>query len=306
VSKAALLHQRWLRRAFTLVVSLLGGGFAILCQGQVGSPTVEPGRAGQKVELPATPSPQVPNQPITEAVPSRTASPQLPDKFIYLQLSATRRQDADLMIEHLRRKNFEAVVFELKSRPGIYRVLVGPVKGNGVLQLRANLERAGFHGKAALRLTSVEPILPKPENAISSSDKGTKEGVNDSTGTGILDSAEPFSGTDIQRNPVGSDPANADAVKSSSDGSTKTDASNRSGDRQMCLEFDAISPQTAGIIADALRAKGFDVTISAIEEAPGEFRVLIRPAKDTSIDQLREDLERAGFHGNAATLRSLK
>jgi hypothetical protein len=196
------------------------------------------------------------------------------------------------MIDDLRKKNFEAEASEIDGRPGLFRVLVGPVMDTGVLQLRADLERAGFPGNAAVRRTSPESNPPKPDNATSLSARTTKEGASN----------RPVTGPTYAE----SDPANPDAVKSLPAGATKADASNRPVAGQTYLEFPATSLQAARIISDALHEKGFDAIASETEDPPGVFRVLVRPVNDTSVEQLRADLERAGFHGNAAIFRILK
>ena len=267
--KAALLHGRWLRIS-VLVVILLGGFFAIVYLGQPHSAPVKASDTGRKVEPPTTqPAQDLPREPITETAPLRTASSHLAAGSTYLQLSATRRQRAELMIDDLRKKNFEAVVSEIDGKPGLVRVLVGPVADSGVLQLREDLERAGFPGNAAIRRVLAESEPAKPEAV----------------------------------KPELPDP---DAVKSLPAEVPKAEVSNRPVTGQTYLEFSATSAQAAGIIADALQEKGFDATASAIEAVPGAFRVLVRPVNDASIDQLRADLERAGFHANAASLRILK
>ena len=290
--KAPLFHGRWLR-VFILVVILLGGGFATLYLGQPHSAPVKASSTGQRVEPPTTQPAQVlAKEPITETAPLRTALPHLAAGMTYLQLSATHRQSAERMTDDLRKKNFEAVASEIDGRPGFFRVLVGPVSDTGVVQLRAELERAGFPGNAAIRRTSAESNPPKPDNAISLSARTTKEGASN----------PPIAGQTYAE----SDPANPEAVKSLPAGATKADASNHPVAGQTYLEFSATSPQTAEIIADELHAKGFDAIASETENPPRVFRVLVRPVNDTSIDQLRADLERAGFHGNAAILRVLK
>ncbi len=259
-AKAALFHGRWFR-VFILVLLLLGGFFAVVYFGQPHSPPVEASASGRKVNLPPAQLPPV---------PPRVAG------TTYLQLSATRRQSAELMVDDLRKKNFEAVASEIDGKPGVFRVLVGPVSNTEVVQLRADLERAGFPGNAAVRRNSAESSPPKPDNQ---------------------PVAEPY---------FESDPAKPDVVTPLPVEATKAGATNGPVAGQAYLEFSATSPQTAEIIADELHAKGFDATASGTEEFPGVFRVLVRPVNDTSIDQLRADLERAGFHGNAATLRISK
>ena len=107
-------------------------------------------------------------------------------------------------------------------------------------------------------------------------------------------------------NPPKPDPANPDAVNLLSVEATKADVSNRPAAGQTHLEFSAPSPQTAEIILDALHEKGFEAIVSEIKESTGTFRVLLKLLNDTSIAQPHADLERAGFHGNAAILRIVK
>ena len=363
--KAALPHGRWLR-VFILVVILLSGFFAILYFGQPHSAPVEANATERKVEPPTTQPAQVlSKEPITQTAPFKTAVPHRVAGSTYLQLSAVRRQSAERMTDNLRNKNFEAVASEIDGKPGLFRVLVGPVSDTGVVQLRADLERAGFPGNAAVRRTSAESNPPKPDNAISLSARTTQVeasnrpvagqtymelsaasresaqllvdalrqkkfnataseviekpgtfrvlvGPVEDTGVGIaqmradLERAGFPGNAAIPRIPGESDPANPGAVKSLSAEATKADESNRPVAGQAYLEFSATSPQTAEIIAEVLHEKGFEAIASETKDPPGGFHVLIRPVNNTSIDQLRADLERAGFHGNAAILRILK
>ena len=96
-------------------------------------------------------------------------------------------------------------------------------------------------GNAAVRRNSAESHVPKSENAISLSAPSP---------------AEP-------------EPASPGAIKSLSPEATKTDENNRQVARQAYLEFSATSPQTAGIIADALHEKGFEAIASETEDPPG-------------------------------------
>lgn len=360
--KAPLLPGRWLR-IFILEVILLGGFAAILLLRQPHSAPVKASATGEKVESStAQPAPDPSKEPITEPAPSITALPHQAAKAIYLQLSATRQPSAERMIDDLRKKNFEAVISEIEGKPGLVRVLVGPVMDTDVLQLRANLERAGFPGNAAIRRTSTESNPPRPDKAISLSARTPKVEASNRPLAGRIylelsvtsrDSAqlsvnalrqkkfnamaseitekpgmfrvlvEPventaagiaqiradleragFPGSVVMRMPLESDPAGntptPDAAKS------LTETTSHPVAEQAYLEFSATSQQAAEIIADELHVKGFEAMASKIEEVPGEFRVLVKPVNDKSIDQLRADLERAGFHGNAAILRILK
>ena len=290
VPESALLHRRWLR-VFILVVILLGGFFAILYVGQPHPAPVEASATGKKVEPSTTQPAQVlPKEPVTE--PLRTALPHRVAGSFYLQLSATRQQSAERMADDLRKKNFEALASEIDGRPGVFRVLVGPVSDTGIVQLRADLERAGFPGSAAIRRTSVGSNPPKLDNAILLSARDRNEKVSN----------RPAAGQTLAE----SDTASPDAVKSLPAEATKADAGNHPVVARTYLEFSATSQQAAQIIADTLQEKGFDAVASATQDPPGTFRVMVRPVNDTSIDQLRADLERAGFHGDAAILRLSK
>jgi hypothetical protein len=200
-----------------------------------------------------------------------------------LQLSAVRRQSAEQITADLRKKNFEAGAFEIQGKPGLFRVLVGPVSAKGIVQLRADLERAGFPGNAAIQRTLAEAAPSKLDNAISLSAQDMKEEVRNHPAAGQ---------TSIEL--------------STASRNNAADQSNRPVEGQAYLEFPATSAQTAEIIADALNEKRFVAIASETEDPPGGFHVLIGPVNTTSIDQLRADLESAGFHGNAAILRLSK
>jgi cell division septation protein DedD len=69
---------------------------------------------------------------------------------VYLQLAATTRHEADLEVDVLRKKNFRAASMEVPEKPGIFRVLVGPIPDGGVNRVREDLQDAGFPGKSAI------------------------------------------------------------------------------------------------------------------------------------------------------------
>ena len=70
----------------------------------------------------------------------------------YLQLAATNRDQADGMVDVLRMHGFTALDYEAPEKPGIFRVLVGPIK-EGEGKLRADLTGKGFQGREAIRKT---------------------------------------------------------------------------------------------------------------------------------------------------------
>lgn len=71
----------------------------------------------------------------------------------YLQLAATTKREADVMVDVLRQKGFKALAAEIQDRPGMFRVLVGPVPDGGRNNLRAELQKSGFPGNAAIPRT---------------------------------------------------------------------------------------------------------------------------------------------------------
>jgi hypothetical protein len=71
----------------------------------------------------------------------------------YLQLSAIDHDKAEIMVELLRKKNFQAIAAEIPEKPGVFRVLVGPIPEADVSKTRAALQDASFPGKEAVKRT---------------------------------------------------------------------------------------------------------------------------------------------------------
>lgn len=69
----------------------------------------------------------------------------------YLQLSATDKDKAEVMVDLLRRKNFAALAAPVAEKPGLFRVLVGPLADNALPQTKAQLKADGFPGDEAIR-----------------------------------------------------------------------------------------------------------------------------------------------------------
>lgn len=72
---------------------------------------------------------------------------------IYLQLAATTEREADIEVDVLRKKGFRAMAAEIPEKPGMFRVLVGPVPESGVNKMKTDLQNAGFPGDKAIRRT---------------------------------------------------------------------------------------------------------------------------------------------------------
>ena len=57
------------------------------------------------------------------------------------------------MVELLRKKSFPAIAAEIPEKPGVFRVLVGPMSDADVSKTRADLQNASFPGKEAVKRT---------------------------------------------------------------------------------------------------------------------------------------------------------
>lgn len=182
-----ILGNRQLMSVFFIVVILLGVFFAMgyivgRNSSPVGAPEVASARPEPKstvVESPA-PAPAEATKE-TNSQPKETASQQGPatkpapppepapaplrassrattsnepeSGRIYLQLSAIDHDKADIMVELLHKKNFSAIAAEIPEKPGVFRVLVGPISEADIAKTRAALQDASFPGKDAVKRT---------------------------------------------------------------------------------------------------------------------------------------------------------
>jgi cell division septation protein DedD len=105
---------------------------------------------------PAT-KPTPPPEPVAPApvkAPTRAATSSEPESGrTYLQLSAIDHDKAEIMVELLRKKNFSAIAAEIPEKPGVFRVLVGPIPEADINKTRAALQDASFPGKEAVKRT---------------------------------------------------------------------------------------------------------------------------------------------------------
>jgi cell division septation protein DedD len=69
----------------------------------------------------------------------------------YLQLVATAKAEADVMVDVLHQKQFKAVAVEIPEKPGLYRVLVGPLADGTLNKTKSDLSSAGFPGDKAIK-----------------------------------------------------------------------------------------------------------------------------------------------------------
>ena len=70
---------------------------------------------------------------------------------IYLQIAAVPKSRCAVIVDALRNSGFPAVISEVPHKPGLYRVLVGPLRQGDVDKTRANLQGRGFLGDSAIK-----------------------------------------------------------------------------------------------------------------------------------------------------------
>jgi len=184
-----ILGNRQLMSVFFIVVILLGVFFAMgYIVGRGANPVAGPEVAARRpeskplVETPPapqheTPAPEAPKGTASQDGPAVSPSAQptarpetvatVPVKpsarantsaqpesgKTYLQLSAIDHDAAEIMVELLRKKSFSAITAEVPEKPGVFRVLVGPVAEADVNKIRTDLQNASFPGKDAIKRT---------------------------------------------------------------------------------------------------------------------------------------------------------
>ena len=109
--------------------------------------------APQQPAKESEPAPEPPKPEKVKAEPVRSGSSHPTAGQTYLQLAATSKHEADIMVDVLRKKSFKAMAAEIDEKPGTFRVLVGPITDTTANRMRADLQGAGFPGNAAIRRT---------------------------------------------------------------------------------------------------------------------------------------------------------
>ncbi len=176
-----VLGNRQLLSVFFIVVVLLGVFFTMgYIVGRNSAPAVSAEAAPPRREAkpmvvdtaapaPAPSSPaEAASAPVPAAEPKEespkpaveTAAPKPPQAAetpasgqTYLQLAATTRREADIEVDVLRKKGFKAMAAEIPEKPGMFRVLVGPIPEGEVNKTKTDLNSAGFPGDKAIRRT---------------------------------------------------------------------------------------------------------------------------------------------------------
>jgi hypothetical protein len=70
---------------------------------------------------------------------------------MYLQLVATAKAEADVMVDVLHQKKFKAIAMEIPEKPGTFRVLVGPLPDGSLNKTKSDLQSSGFPGDKAIK-----------------------------------------------------------------------------------------------------------------------------------------------------------
>lgn len=185
-----ILGNRQLMSVFFIVVILLGVFFAMgYIVGRNASPIGAPDVASHRAETPpaatdsssstretaapadvpkedapketapqqgpaAKPAPPPEPAPAPVKASSRASASDQPESGrTYLQLSAIDHDKAEIMVELLRKKKFSAIAAEIPEKPGVFRVLVGPISDADINKTRADLQNASFPGKDAVKRT---------------------------------------------------------------------------------------------------------------------------------------------------------
>jgi hypothetical protein len=110
-------------------------------------------KAEPKAEAPPRPEPPAKKESRKDKTKERPApaSPQPSSGQTYLQLVATAKAEADVMVDVLHQKKFKAVAVEIPDKPGLYRVLVGPLADGTLNKTKSDLTSSGFPGDKAIK-----------------------------------------------------------------------------------------------------------------------------------------------------------
>lgn len=112
-------------------------------------------------ETASAPADAPPDQPITtqpqtsvespkpQAAPAAKPAPrasgsQPVEGATYLQLTAIDKATADLYVDKLHKKKFDAIAAQVPEKPDVYRVLVGPIADGQLNKTKSDLVDAGF------------------------------------------------------------------------------------------------------------------------------------------------------------------
>jgi len=113
----------------------------------------EPAKSEPKAEPPAAkpgpPAKKEKEKPAVEKPAQVSAQPAAGQT--YLQLVATAKAEADVMVDVLHQKNFKAIAIQIPEKPDLYRVFVGPIPDGALNKTKADLTSSGFPGDKAIK-----------------------------------------------------------------------------------------------------------------------------------------------------------
>ena len=110
----------------------------------------EPPAKKEKPPEKEKPAPKKEEPPKAVTPPAPVSSNQPEPGKTYLQLAATRKLDADAMVDLLRKNGFKALDYQVPEKPALYRVLVGPIPDGEINKMRADLQAKSFAGERAV------------------------------------------------------------------------------------------------------------------------------------------------------------
>jgi cell division septation protein DedD len=105
-------------------------------------PKAEPKREEKKKKEP--PAPKEKEKPAPASAPPASGQ-------TYLQLVATAKAEADVMVDVLHQKKFRAIAVQIPEKPELYRVLVGPLADGTLNKVKSDLQSSGFPGDKAIK-----------------------------------------------------------------------------------------------------------------------------------------------------------
>ena len=109
-------------------------------------------KAQAKAETKTEPPKPAPPKPTpAKPAPPETAKAASAAGGIYLQLSATKKPEAETYVDVLKKRGFPAMASQVPENDTLFRVLVGPLAEANVNKVRADLQGAGFPGDKAIR-----------------------------------------------------------------------------------------------------------------------------------------------------------
>jgi outer membrane biosynthesis protein TonB len=111
----------------------------------------EEAKVEPKPEQPAAVKKEAPAKKAQDKEKPAPADAQPASGQIYLQISATQKPEADVMVDVLHQKKFNAIAVQIPDKPGLYRVLVGPLAEGSLNQTKSDLQSSGFPGDKAIK-----------------------------------------------------------------------------------------------------------------------------------------------------------